>query len=292
MFLGELTALAASFCWTISSSIVERKGKSFSAVSMNFARQVTALVTIGLLVVLFNGIGAIGNVGFNNLFFLAMSGLIGFSLGDSFLMSAFTRIGAQLTLLIFSISPVLAAILGRILFAERLSSKSIFGMLIVIFAIMLVISKGGNSNMKVKKDPKGLVFAFLASIGQALGVILSKAGLGDVPPLAATEIRLLGGLIGIVIICSLGRKWMDVRRIFTSRQGLTVNFGNAIIGTTMGVVLSMFAIKYTKVAIASTLMAMSPIMIIPVSRFYFKENITKVEIFGAVLSVIGVALLV
>ena len=73
------------------------------------------------------------------MFFLAMSGLIGFSLGDSFLMSAFTRIGAQLTLLIFSISPVLAAILGRILFAERLSSKSIFGMLIVIFAIMLVI---------------------------------------------------------------------------------------------------------------------------------------------------------
>lgn len=292
MFLGELTALTASFCWTISSSIVERKGKSFSAVSMNFARQSTAFLAIGILVLVFNRTGIISNIGLSNVFFLAMSGLIGFSLGDSFLMSAFTRIGAQLTLLIFSLSPVLAGILGRIIFGERLALKSIVGMLIVIFAIMLVIAKGGNSNLRVKGDPQGLVFAFLASVGQALGVILTKAGLGDVAPLMATEIRLMGGLVGIVVICSIGKKWIDVRRLFTTRLGITVNFSNAIIGTTMGVVLSMFAIKYTKVAIASTLMSMSPIMIIPVSRFYFKEKISKVEVFGAILSVIGVALLV
>ena len=60
----------------------------------------------------------------------------------------------------------------------------------------------------------------------------------------------------------------------------------------MGVVLSMFAIKYTKVAVASTLMSLSPIMIIPMNSLYFRERVTRVELIGAIMSVLGVALLV
>ena len=292
MFIGEITALMASFCWTVSSTIVEKKGVGFSAVAMNVARQIAAFLAIGLIIVLFNRSSLSTALSFRGAFFLAMSGLIGFSLGDSFLMSAFTRIGAQITLLIYTISPVLTAILGRIFFGERLSSRNIVGMLIVIGAIMLVIAKGGSSNLKVKGDPKGLIFAFLASVGQALGVLFSKAGLENIPALPATEIRLLGGLVGILVMCSLTKGWPDVKRLFTSRQGIEVTLGNALIGTTIGVVLSMFAIKYTKAAVASTLMTMSPVMIIPIMFFCYKQKVSKYEVLGAVMSVVGVALLV
>lgn len=259
---------------------------------MNVARQIVAFLAIGLIIVLFNRSSLSTDLSFRGAFFLAMSGLIGFSLGDSFLMSAFTRIGAQITLLIYTISPVLTAILGRIFFGERLSPRNIVGMLIVIGAIMLVIAKGGSSNLKVKGDPKGLIFAFLASIGQALGVLFSKVGLENIPALPATEIRLLGGLVGILVMCSLTKGWPDVKRLFTSRQGIEVTLGNALIGTTIGVVLSMFAIKYTKAAVASTLMTMSPVMIIPIMFFCYKQKVSKYEVLGAVMSVVGVALLV
>ena len=292
MFIGEITALMASFCWTVSSTIVEKKGVGFSAVAMNVARQIVAFLAIGLIIVLFNRSSLSTDLSFRGTFFLAMSGLIGFSLGDSFLMGAFTRIGAQITLLIYTISPVLTAILGRIFFGERLSPRNIVGMLIVIGAIMLVIAKGGSSNLKVKGDPKGLIFAFLASIGQALGVLFSKVGLENIPALPATEIRLLGGLVGILVMCSLTKGWPDVKRLFTSRQGIEVTLGNALIGTTIGVVLSMFAIKYTKAAVASTLMTMSPVMIIPIMFFCYKQKVSKYEVLGAVMSVVGVALLV
>lgn len=292
MFIGEITALMASFCWTVSSTIVEKKGAGFSAVAMNVARQIVAFLAIGLIIVLFNRTSLTTSISFRGAFFLAMSGLIGFSIGDSFLMSAFTRIGAQVTLLIYTISPVLTAILGRIFFGESLSPKNIMGMLVVIGAIMLVIGKGGSSNLKVKGDPKGLLFAFLASIGQALGVLLSKAGLESIPALLATEIRLLGGLVGILLICSLAKGWPDVKKLFISRQGIEVTLSNALIGTTIGVVLSMLAIKYTKAAVASTLMTMSPVIIIPIMYFYYKEKISRYELVGAVMSVAGVALLV
>lgn len=92
MFIGEITALMASFCWTVSSTIVEKKGVGFSAVAMNVARQIVAFLAIGLIIVLFNRSSLSTDLSFRGAFFLAMSGLIGFSLGDSFLMSAFTRI--------------------------------------------------------------------------------------------------------------------------------------------------------------------------------------------------------
>lgn len=93
-------------------------------------------------------------------------------------------------------------------------------------------------------------------------------------------------------MCSLTKGWPDVKRLFTSRQGIEVTLGNALIGTTIGVVLSMFAIKYTKAAVASTLMTMSPVMIIPIMYFFYKQKVSKYEVLGAVMSVVGVALLV
>ena len=86
MFIGEITALMASFCWTISSTIVEKKGVGFSAVAMNVTRQIVAFLAIGLIIVFFNRSSLSTSLSFRGAFFLAMSGLIGFSLGDSFLM--------------------------------------------------------------------------------------------------------------------------------------------------------------------------------------------------------------
>lgn len=293
--IGEITAIMASVCWTLSSNICEKNGSIYSAVAMNFTRQIASFIILGIIL-FFMGANSIGDdINIKGVVFLALSGLIGFSLGDSFLMSAFTKIGAKTTLLIFSLSPVLAAIMGRLIFNEKLGLMKIAGMAIVLIGIMIVIYKGGNKNSdneKIKFDSKGLIFAFLASGGQAFGVIFSKMGMLEISPIMATEFRLAGAIVGIIVLSFVFKAWDDIGKIFTTSNGRFVLFGNAVIGTCLGVVLSMFAIKYTQAAVAATLMSLSPILILPLLRFYYKEKIYKVEIFGAILSVVGVALLV
>lgn len=293
--IGEITAIMASVCWTLSGNICERKGSNYSAIAMNFTRQIVSFILIGLLLFLLEGTALASGLSAKGIVFLFLSGLIGFTLGDSFLMSAFVKIGAKTTLLIFSFSPVLAAIMGRIIFNERLSILKIAGMFIVLSGIMIVIansSKNTESEENIRFNLRGLIFAFLASVGQALGVVLSKMGMLEISPLLATELRLIGALFGIIILCFVFKSWFDVKEIFFTDNGRLVLFGNAIIGTSMGVVFSMFAIKYTQSAIAATLMSLSPILILPLLKFYYKEKIYGVEIFGAILSVIGVAFLV
>jgi len=50
------------------------------------------------------------------------------------------------------------------------------------------------------------------------------------------------------------------------------------------------AVKYTQAGIASTIMAIVPVLIIPPSVYLNKEKVTLAEVAGAVISVAGVAL--
>jgi drug/metabolite transporter (DMT)-like permease len=62
-------------------------------------------------------------------------------------------------------------------------------------------------------------------------------------------------------------------------------------GPFLGVSFSLLAVQYTATGIVSTIISISPILIIPASILIFKEKVLPKEILGALVSIIGVALL-
>jgi len=61
-------------------------------------------------------------------------------------------------------------------------------------------------------------------------------------------------------------------------------------GPFLGVSLSLLAVQHTDTGIAATLMALTPVMIIPAEILMKKEKVSAIEIIGALISVGGVAL--
>ncbi len=61
-------------------------------------------------------------------------------------------------------------------------------------------------------------------------------------------------------------------------------------GPCLGVSFSLLAIQHAKTGIASTIMAIVPILIIPPAVFLYEEKVTLFEILGAMVSILGVAL--
>jgi len=59
----------------------------------------------------------------------------------------------------------------------------------------------------------------------------------------------------------------------------------------LGVSFSLLALQYTATGIASTIMSISRILIIPASIMIFHEKITKKVILGAFISILGVGIL-
>jgi drug/metabolite transporter (DMT)-like permease len=67
--------------------------------------------------------------------------------------------------------------------------------------------------------------------------------------------------------------------------GLTTLFGPFI-----GVSLSLMAVQYARAGIASTLMALTPVLILFPYALIYKQKITPKEILGVIVSMTGVAL--
>lgn len=293
MFIGEIAALLTAFCWVGSSVSFEYSGKKVGSLVLNLMRLVISLLIITVINFFITD-------GFRNLSVspeafqaLLFSGLVGFVIGDMFLFQAFVEIGARVSMLIMALAPPITAVLSYFILGETLGGMQIFGMMLTFLGIAIVITgkEKGSQKIVVKHPVKGITFAFLGAVGQALGLILSKVGVAALNPFVATEIRIFAGILGFLLVITVTKKWPSFFKAFknkTAMVGITIG---SLFGPVVGVSLSLMAVKYTSTAIASTLMAIVPILIIPVSIIFFKEKVKANEIIGAIVGVLGVAVI-
>lgn len=235
-------------------------------------------------------------------FWLGTSGIVGLAIGDLFLFQAYVSLGPRLGLLFLSLSPALASILAWIFLDETLSSGNIFGIILTLAGIAWVVlesnTKGksytGNNPEAIRKSSfKGIIAGLIAAAGQAFGVVLAKFGLGNnFPPLSANVIRMTAAFLALWLVTIFqGQVISTVQQANDQKSGLLYILGGAIFGPLVGVSLSLFAIQNTNIGIASTIIALPPIFLLPVGHFIFKEHISWRAIMGTFIAVTGVGLL-
>jgi drug/metabolite transporter (DMT)-like permease len=156
---------------------------------------------------------------------------------------------------------------------------------------MAVFNRNGKGEkFSLKLAPKGILFAFGGAVGQALGLVLSKFGLKDYDPFAATQIRIIAGISGYTILVTILMRWENVAKAIRNKEGMLLTSLGAFFGPFLGVSFSLVAVKYTEAGIASTIMALVPVFIILPAVVLYKQIVTIPEMLGAIISVAGVAL--
>ncbi len=291
--IGELIALIAAICWTLTSIAFESAGKRVGSLSVNIIRLVIGFTLLTVFTFFTRGIGLPIDASSSTWFWLLLSGIIGFVIGDLFLFQAYVEIGSRISLLIMSIVPPITAIAGYFLLGEKIKPLGVLGMLITIAGIALVIFGRSSSDKRVKltHPAKGVLFAFIGALGQAFGLIFSKFGMEDYNPFAATQIRIIAALVGFCILITVGKRWGDIANAFKDKLAIRNISIGAFFGPFLGVSLSLLAVQHTTTGIVSTITSISPILIIPASIMIFKEKVLRKEILGAAISIAGVILL-
>jgi drug/metabolite transporter (DMT)-like permease len=291
--LGELAALGTAGCWTVTALAFESAGRRVGSLSVNLIRLVMALVFISLFCLLTRGRLLPDDATPHAWLWLSVSGLVGFSIGDLCLFRAFVLVGARISMLIMALVPPITALLGFLLLGETLTRLDWLGMAVTICGVTWVVlerqeKKGGGRR---RLPGWGVLLAFLGAVGQAVGLVLSKLGMGDYNPFAATQIRILAGIAGFVVLFSIVGWWPRVAAALKDRGAFgRINLG-AFFGPFLGVSLSLAAVQYTETGVASTIMSIVPVLIIPPAILIFKERVSLRAALGAALAVMGVALL-
>lgn len=288
---GEFAALGAALCWTICSIAFESASRKTGSLPVNFLRIFIAFIFMGIILS-FKKISFIPIEATNNAwFFLSVSGIIGFVIGDQLLFKSFTIIGSKIAMIIMTFVPPCTVILGSIFLNEYLTTYKLLAIAITIIGILIVIlNKKTDFKLDNKKKHIGFLFAFIGAVSQASGMILAKTGLENIEAYTGTQIRLIGGLIGFIPLILFTRSYKNIINAIKNIPAFkTILFGTVI--TLIGVMLSLVSIQNTYTGISATLMAVSPIMMIPATYIAFKQKTNFIEILGASIGLIGIAIL-
>lgn len=291
--IGEIAAFATACSWVVTGICFEMAGKRVGSLAVNLIRLVIAFFIMMGFTYATRGMLLPFDATAHAWFWLTISGLIGFVIGDLFLFQAYVLIGARISMLIMATSPPITAILGYFFLGENLTMMVLAGMLLTCIGIAMVIliKNDGGDKFELSHSARGLFYAFMGSLGQSFGLISSKIGMGGYDAFSSTQIRIIAGIVGFLIIYAIGRQWNVLPKAFRDRKGMGMITLGAFFGPFLGVSLSMIALQNTEAAIASTIMSIMPVLIIPISVLVFKEKIKVKELFGAVITVVGVMIL-
>ncbi|MEX2161035.1 MAG: DMT family transporter [Anaerolineales bacterium] len=293
---GEFAALATSVFFSIAPTLFTISGRVLGSAVVNRSRLLAA--TLILMAAHFVIIGGLlpWSATPEQWFWLGLSGLIGLSLGDAALFQAFVQIGPRLTMLVFSLSPILATLFGWAWHGETLESVQLLGVAVTLGGVLWVVLEGQNGSGRIDRRlyATGLFFAFLGALGQAGGLLTAKEGLaGEIPVLSGQVIRMSMGTPGIWLVTALRGQGLATIAALRANPGATrALFAATLAGPVLGVWCSLAAVKYTpNIGVASTLQSLPPVFLIPIGYFFFKEKLSPRAIWGTVVALAGVAIL-
>jgi drug/metabolite transporter (DMT)-like permease len=232
---------------------------------------------------------------------MLLSGLVGYVIGDYCLFQCYIIIGSRYGQLFMTLAPLAAALMAWITLGQQMNAMSIVAMLVTLLGIGIsVLGRGEHHKVSLKLPLNGVLFAIGAAVCQGVGLVLSKIGMdhyvvsADMPewlvPFSANFYRCVAGIIGFSLLLWYRDGMEPLREALHDKKGLSVATATTIFGPFIGVGFSLMAVQYTAAGIASTLMAMTPIIILLPSYWLFHEKITLKAVLGAIISVIGVSL--
>lgn len=285
--VGEIASLLTAVCWTFSAIYFEKAGRRVGSLSVNIIRIFLGVIFLGITTLFTRGMFFPIDATPYNWFWLGVSGIVGFFLGDLFLFKTYTIIGSRTSQLVMSLAPMITAVIGWFFLSEYLTPKSIAGIVVSVTGIMIAVA---GKKLRLDVPVKGFLYAIGGALGQAVGLILSKKGMGDYDAIAATQIRAIFGFAAFALLVTFMRRWRKVILATGERKSMNAITIGAMFGPFIGVSLSLFAVKHTETGIASALMALTPIFIIIPSAIMFKEKITARQVTGAVISIIGASI--
>jgi len=306
--LGYAAGIATSFLWTGTSLFFTAAGRRLGPTAVNAIRIAMAVVLLGFIHRWLAGVWFPELVG-RQVLFLALSGVIGLSIGDQALFTAFVDVGPRIAMLVMTTAPIFATLFGWAALGETLDPLAWLGVAMTVGGVAWVVAE--RPPTAIGRHPprrtRGILIAFVAAACQACGLMLSKVGMGHewlppaerLDPQAATFIRMIFAGLGMTPLFYLMRarekkraaRGVGPARVGSRGAGLAFTLGGAVCGPVFGVWMSLVAADNAPVGIAQTLTSLPPVLLLPIVYFVYREHVSPRAVIGALVAVGGVAVL-
>ncbi len=302
MLEGEVAAVTVSVLWSFASILFAFAGRRAGVLNLNAVRIAIAAGLLGSAhIALFGTLLPAANP--EQWAVMGLSGIVGLALGDLAYFGCLVALGPRRGVLLLSTSPIFAAVAGFVALGEVLDGWTVLGVAVTIAGVAWVVLESEERADERALDPRrktaGILLGVAGAACQGVGLVISKYGMVDAAsdpasplnPLSAALIRMAVAAVVVWAAMAVLRRFSSVVEAFRDRRALGAAFGGACFGPFLGVWLSMVAVTYAFAGVASTLMSLMPVIVIPIVWVLYRQRTTWRGFLGAAVAIAGTAIL-
>ncbi len=287
LFLGEAASLVAALCWALAVAAFRQPIAIHGARAVNLAKNSLATVLLGATVLALGQQAELIETPWSALAWVAASGVVGLTIGDTALFAAVGRLGVHRALLLQALGPLFAAGLAWVLLGEVISGRQAAAGVVVLMGVAMVVAPSRSDPAKGNPrsfDGAGVALATLAALGQGAGVALAKSGMQDMPVIAASFVRMLCGAAGLVVILAVVGRLPSAVAALATPNALRRVVPPSILGTYVAFLLMMAGIAWAPAAIAAVLLGTAPVFGLFLEARVDRRAITTRAIVGTLVT--------
>jgi drug/metabolite transporter (DMT)-like permease len=285
---GAACALAAAFCWALTSMLVRRLGAVSHMMTVNAVR----ITSCGLVLL---GITLMGSardeyaaMSATTLLMLVSSTVLAAGIGDSIFFECTRILGLGRAMTLAMTYPLMAAGFAAAFLDEPITVRSMAGTITTLVGLILIIGPRTGTPETNRRQRLAILASFFVAITWAASAILMKPPMREMSPLAAQALRmpLVGAFLWLMPWSRAGLPGLYVagRGIVAPMVMLTVLTGVSSMAWIAG-------IKYTDIVVATVLSSTSPLFALALGGMFLGERVTLGAALGAVLAIAGIVIL-
>jgi drug/metabolite transporter (DMT)-like permease len=234
-----------------------------------------------------------GTISPESLLLLSLSGILGIAVADTLFFAALQDLGPVALVVFFMVGQILTALMAICLLKEMPSLKAWAGILLTLSGIGAVLWKKFGSDTEARRSGlRGIILGALSMLCMSSSTVIAKPALESISTILATFLRMMTGTMSLFIFGLVTNHIGQWLRPVGNMQMISRFVFSVFVVTFGGFWLSLVAIKYVDVAVASTLSATEPLFVLPLAVVVFKERISKWELVGVLSATSGVLLLI
>jgi len=294
--IGELAALSAALCWTISPVLYKVALSDAKPISANISRSISTTIFLFACLGVSGKLWNLATLPTNSLLLAGLSGIIGLCLGDTMYMVSLKLIGVSRTVPISNIYPLFTMLFAAMFLGERITSFLLLGTVVIILGIWLVSQeRTGSSDVTRGALYKGVFISLAAAVVWSVSIIFMDHAL-EFSQLAAVDAALVVNMARMSMTTLLFlalSPFIDRRLLFMKlkRRTWIILASAGIIALGLGWVLLAVSLSYIESSRAVPISSVSPLFTTLIGAFLLKEKVTLRIFIGSVLIVLGTSAL-
>lgn len=291
--IGELAALGAAICWTVSAVLYKEALLRAKPISANIVRCVCTSVVLVACLVFIGKFGVLMGLPAYAVVLACVSGVIGLGLGDTLYMISLKLIGVARAVPITCTYPLFNLLLAVSLQGETVTLYVILGTVAIVFGVWLISQEETSTSEPQKKVlVKGVAYALATALVWAVSIAMIDMAV-NIPEkrnldqaLAVNTFRVVAVAVFLLASAPITDRKFDFLKM--QRKTLVALVSGGIVALALGWFLLTFSFIHTPKSQAVPISSTTPLFSTISGIIFLHERVTGKIVAGSILVVVGI----